>query len=404
MPTLIQNIGLTDANTGGQTSTVDEPSLANANQEILYSGNWYATKSLDGGGSWTFVDPFTLFPPAAGGFCCDQVVVYDPNHNIFVWLLQYVRDANGTNILRVAVKQGGTLGDNRWHWWDFSPAGTNRAWAGEWFDFPDLELGDNFLYMTTNSFSGDAWKRSVVFRLPLAQLAQPGTLNYQYFQTTQNFSLRCVRGAGSTMYFASHNSTSQVRIFSWPEAGGVTFNDVNVPTWNAGQYSAPGPDGKNWLTRCDPRITGAWLAGNVIGLAWSANSRGQRPFPYVAAVDVSVAQMQVVAVRDIWNDKFAFAYPNGATNDAGIVGITLFFGGGRFNPSHLVGTLNSASNTWSLTTTQLGTNGPSDGKWGDYLTCRRSVADGQNWLASGYTLQGGGDRTNIEPRIVHFKT
>jgi hypothetical protein len=400
--TLIQNIGLTDADTSGQTATVGEPTLANNDKEILLAGNWYATKSLDGGGSWQSLDPFTLFPSAAGGFCCDQVIVFEPNHNLFFWLLQYVRDDQGTNILRLAVKQGGTLGDDNWYWWDFSPAGTNAEWSDEWFDYPDLELGDNFLYMTTNSFSGDSFRRSVVFRLPLESLAQPGTLNFQYFQSPL-FSLRCVRGAGTTMYFACHNSLSQVRIFSWPEAaGGITFNDVNVTPWNAGTYSAPGPDGADWLTRCDPRITGAWLANGNIGLAWSVNSRGPRPFPHVRVVEISEAQMQVVADRDIWSDKFAYAYPNGAANEDGVVGITLFMGGGDFNPSHVVGSFDSGSNAWSLGVTQAGSNGPNDGKWGDYLTCRRSVSDGRNWFASGYTLEGGGARTNIEPRVVHF--
>ena len=55
---LFHNIGLTDADTGGQTSTVGEPSLANNGQQILVTGNWYATRSLDHGTSWDFVSPF----------------------------------------------------------------------------------------------------------------------------------------------------------------------------------------------------------------------------------------------------------------------------------------------------------------------------------------------------------
>ena len=182
---LLQNIGLTDANTGGQTATVGEPTAANNDQEILVAGNWYATKTLDSGTNWALVDPFTFFPKAAGGFCCDQVVVYDPANNLLFWLLQYVRDAQGRNILRLAVKQGGTLGDNAWYWWDFSAETTNAAWAGEWFDYPDLELGDSFLYLTTNNFSGETFVRSVVFRLPLQTLADRGHLSYRYFASTQ---------------------------------------------------------------------------------------------------------------------------------------------------------------------------------------------------------------------------
>src|SRR5207244_2692192 len=56
----------------------------------------------------------------------------------------------------------------------------------------------------------------------------------------------------------------------------------------------------------------------------------------------------------------------------------------------------------SLQTTRTGTNGPSDEKWGDYLTCRRHSPDGLTWIATGFTLQGGGSRSDVEPRVVHF--
>jgi hypothetical protein len=399
---LFKNIGLTDANIGGQTSSVGEPSVCNTGAEMLLSGNWYTTKSVDRGATWSFIDPYHLLPPAAGGFCCDQVVAYDPGRNLVFWLLQYVRDNAGSNVLRLAVKPAGTLNDDAWWWWDFAPATTNPAWGGEWFDFPDIELGSNSLYMTTNSFAGETWRRSVVFRLPLQTLADKGTLQYQFWNTTKNFALRCVRGAGDTMYFASHNGLSQVRLFTWPEANPApSFKDVNVSPWAAGTYSAPGPDGTNWLGRCDPRITGAWLATGAVGLAWSANRRGPRPFPYVRVVDIDLAT-HTATDRDIWNPNFAYAYPNTCPNDRGDVGITLFRGGNMLNPSLLVGIWNSAANKWNLKTAKNGTNGPNDSKWGDYLTCRRHAPDGVTWIASGYTLQGGGDRTNAEPRVVVF--
>lgn len=401
---LFKNVALTDADTGGQTSSVGEPSIANNGRELFVSGNWYATKSIDAAGTWSLIDPFTLLPKAAGGFCCDQVTLYDPSRNLILWLLQYVRGQDGTNVLRLAIKQGGTLGDNTWYWWDFSPAKTNPAWAGEWFDFPDLELGDNFVYLTSNSFHGEQWRRSVVLRLPLDTLKERGAgLNYKYWSTTQNFALRCVRGAKSIMYFASHNSTTQLRVFAWPEsANAPTAHDVNVSAWNAGPYVATGPDGTNWLARCDERITGAWLANGAIWLAWSANSRGTRPLPYVRVVEIDENTMQATADHDIWNRRYAYAYPNGAPNDRDQVGITVFRGGNAINPGHVVGIWNDQTHHWQLRATATGTNGPADNKWGDYLTCRRHVPDGVTWVATGYTLQGGGTRNDIEPRLVLF--
>jgi hypothetical protein len=403
--TLLRNIALTDSDTGGQTSSVGEPSVANNGKEIFVSGNWYATKSLDDGSTWTFVDPYTLLPPPGSEFCCDQVVLYDRSRELLFWVLQYVRDANGTNVLRLAVKDGGTLGNDVWRWWDFNPKETNAAWSAEWFDYPDVELSDNFLYITMNSFEGEQWRRSVVLRLPLDALTGTGALDYGYWNTTQNFSLRCVRGATDIMYFASHNSTAQLRLFTWPESAKTpSFRDVNVATWNAGAYIAQGPDGANWLQRCDPRITGAWIANGKIGLAWSANRRGTRPYPYVRIVEVDAQTMENGVDRDIWSPNYAYAYPNACPNREGEIGITLFRGGNTINPSHVVGVWNETTQTWELRATASGTNGPADNKWGDYLTCRRYEPDGTSWIATGYTLKGGGARTNVEPRVVIFRS
>jgi hypothetical protein len=402
---LFKNIALSAGDTGAQTSSVGEPSVANNGREIFVSGNWYATKSLDAAASWSFIDLRNLLPPAAAEFCCDQVVLYDPSRNLLFWLLQYARDPSGTNVLRLAVKEGGTLGTDAWFWWDFSPAGTNASWAGEWFDYPDLELSDNFLYITSNVYAGDKWRRSIVLRLPLDALAARGQLSYEYFSTTLNGSLRCVRGATTTMYFASNSSSSrtQIRVFRWLESENRPMSgEVNVAGWNEGPYEATGPDGTNWLQRCDGRITGAWIANERIGVAWSVNTRGTRPYPYVRAVEIEEGTMQVVADRDIWNPNYAYAYPNGCPNDRGEIGITLFRGGNQINPGHVVGIWNEATNRWELRATKGGTDGPADNKWGDYLTCRRYAPEGRAWIASGYTLQGGGARANIEPRVVVF--
>ena len=112
--------------------------------------------------------------------------------------------------------------------------------------------------------------------------------------------------------------------------------------------------------------------------------------------------MQVTADRDIWSTDYAYAYPSGAANDAGKIGITLFRGGNQLNPGHVVGAYDEAGGSWDLVATKDGTNGPTDNKWGDYLTCRPHTPGGQTWLATGYTLQGGGQPTNVEPRLVRF--
>jgi hypothetical protein len=82
-----------------------------------------------------------------------------------------------------------------------------------------------------------------------------------------------------------------------------------------------------------------------------------------------------------------------------VVGVTLFRGGNDKHPSHVVGGYDEASSNWVMKVAVEGTNGPSDGTWGDYLCCRSA---GTTWLAAGYTLQGGTTIANVQPDVVEF--
>ncbi|HSE67140.1 MAG TPA: hypothetical protein VLB12_09145 [Gemmatimonadales bacterium] len=403
---ILTRVELDAADTGGQTSTVGETSVAKSGDRVFVTGNWYAARTDDLGATWVPVDPFTVLPPADAGFCCDQTAIHVPGHDLFVWLLQYVK-LNGSNTLRVAVKRAGTLGDDRWSYWDLRPETTNDQWTEEWFDFNHAALSDNFLYVSTNVYtaSENQWRRAVVFRLPLAVLASEGELTFEYFMTTDNGTLRCTQGARDVMYFGSHNSQTQIRLFSWPESSTeVDTTDIDVSRWNGGSYSAPGPDTRNWLGRCDGRMTGGWVGDGVIGFMWSANALGAvRPRPYVRVVRIAEPTRGLLDEPDIWHANIAYAYPDAATNDSGEVGLSLFRGGGPVFPGHVVGAWDAGSGAWELAASRTGTHAPNDGKWGDYVTCRRDAPDADQWVAVGFTLQGGGARTDIEPILVQFR-
>ena len=397
--TLDRNIGLDDTATGTQTSTVGEPTAASNNNDVYVTGNWYASRSSDGGSSWTLVDPFTALPSAAGGFCCDQVALHDRNRGLWIWILQYI-EQGGSNVFRVAVSTGP---GGPWTYWDFAPTDLNSAWAGNgWFDYPDAATTDNHLYITFNVFNtGGNWLSAVAVKIPLDELASGAALNYQFYVVTTNGSLRLSRGATSDMFLGSHNGQNPVRVFRWPDAQNSSMShfDVSPAGWSSGAYSAPGPGGE-WLTRTDSRITGAWVAGNHVGFLWTASPSGSRPRPYVKAAVIDASSQSIVAEPDIWHDQVAWAYPAACPNGSGQVGVTLFFGGGPSNPTHVVGFLDG--NAWAVAATAASTNGPTGGKWGDYLSCEVHDGEGGEWVASGYTLQGGNDRSAVEPRYVLF--
>jgi hypothetical protein len=409
---LITNRPLTDSETSGVTSTVNEPSVAVQGSHILMTGNWYAAFSADAGATFSYVNPATTFPTIPGQpFCCDQVALYDAQHDLMVWFLQYVNDGSG-NTGRLAVAQGSDIASQQWRFYDFTPQGVGN-WSNEWFDFPDLAVGEKFLYITTNVFSTlgnpPPFTRAVILRLPLDKLAAYQGFSYNYFDTSQNGSLRPTQGATDTMHFGTHESTNSLRVLSWPEnSTTISSDDITVQVWTrAWRFAravAPGPDGRDWLGRADSRITAAWLNGNDVGFAWTARQDSNFPFPQVRVAILNKDTKVITAQPHIWNSNFAFAYPAAAPNSDERVGVSVHFGGGsQFFPSHAVGVLDSSGSNWELATTVNGTDGPSANIWGDYLAVRPHGTSPNTWVATGFTLQGGPAASNIEPRYIHFR-
>lgn len=387
---------LTDIPTNGDTSTVNEPSVGVRGNEILYTGNWYASFSTDGGATFAYVDPWAEFPSVNGGFCCDQVALYDANHDMMIWFLQYLQDGS-TNTIRVAVATGGDIAARNWTYYDFSPPAAG-GWNNEWFDYPELALSNGFLYITTNTFStSNFFTRAVILKISLSELANGQALNYGVFSTTSFGSLRPVHGAQDVMVFAAHGSPAQLRIFEWADASAtVITTDVTVTPWPNG--ARPG-----WTQRSDPRITGAWQSGNEIGFAWTAGAGSGFAHPHIRVAILDRNTKAVIAQPHIFSANFPYAYPAAARNADGDVGMAFHFGA---NPSHAVATLDGsgANRSWDIVTTVLGTDSPNDNKWGDYGAVRPDPLRSDGFVATGYTLQGGGARTDIEPLLVRFNT
>lgn len=278
----------------------------------------------------------------------------------------------------------------------------DASWTGLWFDYPDMASTNDNLFLTFNVFRGNGWQRAVVFRLPLATLASGGSLGYRWWSTTSNGSLRLSKGARSTMYWGSHNSFRQLRMFQWPDTSvNVTSRDVNVRAWAGGAYSAPGPGGADWLVRLDPRITGAWVSGGVVGFMWTANRDATHPLPYIRVTRITEGTSSVIDEPDIWSNTSAWCYPAASPNAAGQIGFSAFYGGGSRHPAHVVGV--RAGNSWDAIITRSSSHGPIDRAWGDYVSCVAHFDVSNQWVASGHTLQGGTERRNIEPRYVEFR-
>lgn len=402
---------LADSVVANQVSTIGECSVLNVGKQQLVTGNWFASRSKDNGAKWAYIDPYQYFPPKDDGFCCDQTVLHDTKTGLSFWLLQYDQKSNINNTLRLAVKKGATLHKDDWELWDFTPQSINPRWKDQWLDYNHAALSNNCLYICTNMFNStsgeDVFTRCIVLRIALESLQNGDQLQLDYFESTRDFSLRCVQGATDTMYFAAHagrTGRNQLRVFAWPEGQPkVTKTEIPITAWSDGDYVATCPDGSNWIERSDSRITGAWHSNGVLGFMWTVNQRGdKRPFPHVRVARINAATMSLIDEPDIWSPDYAFAYPDAYPNSNGDVGITLFSGGGTQHPTHVVGIFNPTGKQWDLAVVRKGTHGPIDNTWGDYITVRPLAPANKKWIAVGFTLQGGNKASFVEVHVAQF--
>lgn len=123
---------------GGYKSNVMESSVGTAGKYVFYTGNWFAARSQNGGKTWSYINPYSGF----SDFCCDQVAIYDPSRNIFIWLRMggaSLVSGNYENRFRLSISKD-AFGSTLWYY-DFKPTNANPAWTNQWWDYPQMQLG-----------------------------------------------------------------------------------------------------------------------------------------------------------------------------------------------------------------------------------------------------------------------
>jgi hypothetical protein len=363
--TIVRNTTLDSAADNNTASNVGEPSVAINGDVVFYTGNWYAAVSLDRGASFRYVDPATAFPDPPGmRFCCDQVVHYLRKINTFVWLLQYTDNSAGENVQRLAFAKTADVRQGRWRFFDITPQ--DLGLPGVFLDYPDLAVGTNMLYVTMNGFRGQNWAATVIVRLPLSGI-ESDAITAQRSLSTENFNFRVAQHCTTRAFWASHNTTSSLRVFTWDESvDRPTFVDINVARWAAGDFVSITPDGFNWLNRADPRLIGATKAGSDLWFAWGSNRGGtnNRPQPFVQIARIKARTLSLAENINLWHPNSGICYAGLSTNSNREVGASYTIGGAMRFPSHVVSLL---TGTRTDVVVVEGTRGPSDDKWGDYL-------------------------------------
>jgi hypothetical protein len=400
---------------GGSLSYTMESSLANKADLIFYTGNWFAARSIDGGSTWGYISPYQSFQD----FCCDQDVVYDPEHDIFIWYRQGLTEPE--NDLSIGVSKDTFT----WRFYTFSASDIDSTFQGQFSDYPSLALSSTNLYISMNMFENGLFSNPLMLRISLNDLADPSGIgpSFEYYvdktlpRTSHTFTP--VQGANDTMYWGIHLSTSLMRLYEWSDttpSNSVKIFDQDVPAWTLlvrGEGHCPGPNGQgDWCIRGQSKIRGAFMANDIIGFFWDANAGGRSSnnaefkYPYVDAATFDTnANMTYTGRPYLWSPTFAWMYGYGSPDNQGNVAIQAFFGGGQYYPSIAAGVGNDfrgQSSPWEMIQLAKGTHGPtytssSPPSWGDYIRIRAFNGDESGWIGSGWILSGGNTPSNIIP-------
>jgi len=389
---------------GGSVSTTAEPSVANAQDLIFMTANWFAALSSDGGLSWRYISPYDNFPSDgtndlpnnSGIFCCDQNVIYIPSRDLWCWQLQYRANAN-SNVQRTVFFSGReNMLNNNYCFYDWSPASVGYPVNGFWFDFPDISYGNDFLYLATNLFAIGAGSTSTcaLIRIPLTPVTTCSGFGFNYYVDTTHPGFRLTHGATTVMYFGAHHTTNTMRIYNWPEnSGSINFNDTGHTTYNTGAFSAVTNDGNNWAGNGDTRLLGAYRANGELGFMFHVPQTAGRPFPRTLIKRFNEATRALTGEQEVFNNSIAFMYPSVHPNSNNEWGGTIMYGAGGTYPTGAAW-IADGFNGRSMQPMELaylaGSNqSPGSNRYGDYYETARLWLNSRDWIGAVHTINSG---------------
>ena len=412
-------LGLTSGGTSGTASQTAEPSGgASADGFVFVSANWTVAYSTNFGASFNpQLDPTTVFPKDAVGFCCDQIVQYVPGIDRVIWLLQ----GNGYRLASASPAQIASSNGKAWTYWNLTPSVFGPTGSG--FDYPDMSVGNNDLYISWDTgCSPNCNGGRQIARISLKEIEAGGTINIGYTtpgDSSVAWGSHLTQDTGNTIYWAGNNGNSTLRVFSWAEDSNTYFwRDIGIGSWanNTPLVSqTPSPDSQNWVDFLfDPTsenpgggfplfgVLGSTRSGNQLWFAWSAGTDNNFPNPHIEMVTLDLNNnYNLIQQVQIWSRGATYAYPALATNACtGEIGLSLETGGNGNYENHAVG-------FWGdfvvYTTTDSNAGGS---RFGDYVSIRQNVnpnLHGAYFDAFGYGLNtsiNGGITTDV--RYVVF--
>jgi hypothetical protein len=392
---------------------------------VLRAYNAYLDVSTDRGLTFKRYDPRTFFTASLGaGLSGDQVIIYIPRIDRFVWFMQHSKSASGEGAFRLAVATPQAIrNDPKFAWTSFDFIAGDFGDSTQDLDFPDLVASAGFLYVGTDVFAAPASPGAkakavgrLIFRVPLDDL-KTTSIGFTWVKITDILgTLKAKFAQGSTpgALWSGHQDNSTLRIWEWPDSStsSPASHDVDVATWDntVANITSTAPDGStDWLTNLSGsirnQVLGAARRGDDLWLAWTAGKGDggaggfSFPHPHVRVAQVNVSNWTLKSEMQVWNSAHAFAYPVLNVNGRGEVAIGVGFGGPPMNPDSAFGIIGDFV-VWFV-------NGSDRAlmRWGDYLAIRRDSRSDDLFAGFGYFTMNTTKRTVgylFNPYYVRF--
>ena len=416
---------------------VAEPSFASNGSLVFYTGNHFASR-LGNNSTWEYVDPYSDFkgvPPgnfsSSGNitgtiphpfdlFWADQHVTYSPTQEIYIWVRQGktfdLRSGFQTsNIDRLAVSKD-TL---NWTAYDIQSDKffTDLGSSNLLFDYPQMTLGNKYLYLTTSLINQNENKTyGVIFRFDLDDLGNLASTRYDTYLDKNVDGIAPVDGLGKndTVYFGTHLSQTnkKMRIYEWKEdTAEPKVRDLGVDHWNDirnVEYCSDGSD--YWWCKADysdSRVRSAWMFNDKINFLWNAVTTNDNETSWIPYIEVATFKLNKDNITyenstkyHVTDKKHPWIYGAAMPSSDGRLGLAAYTASNTNNPymNLTFGIFNETTKKWEMMNIMNSSHplpvindGKEDYNWGDFLTIRQHIGNKNDnfiWDIGGFVLFG----------------
>lgn len=345
--------------------------------------------------------------PAPSGNIYDPRVIYDSQSDRFVFMILHGSSSSLSQILLCFSKTNDPMDG----WWVYRLA-ANPAHPNLWFDYPNLGVSNNEIYISGNMFTDAGnFQGNLLFQIPKQAGYSGQQLSYQYWNDVSNGG----SGLAFTMVPLSHGrqgnygpgillaasdvgtANSRVLVFDLTDDASASNETINVYSVNTSNYVIGGYAGQSGVSGVldvgDTRMQNGFYYNGIIHFTHTTDiGQGWNGIRYSR---INTNDLSITSGNFGNQGQLDYAYPSVASfataqNDNSVM-ISFLASGPNTFPHIRVVNCDNGMNWSSSTLVKAGESGVSiqggqTERWGDYCAISRkhNASSPEVWLAGCY--------------------